>query len=104
MGDDQGRRVMRKIRKRRISSLFTFSLKRIHRYLVVSLALPLLGVSLSAAPVRAPKITLSYATAETATSASVIWNTNAASDSLLQYSTSNPVPANATQVYVATPV
>ena len=68
------------------------------------LALPLLGVSISAAPTKAPKITQVYATAETSTSVEVIWNTSTASDSLLQYSTSNPVPANATQVYVATPV
>ena len=34
----------------------------------------------------------------------VIWNTSTASDSLLQYSTSNPVPANAPQVYLGTAV
>lgn len=95
---------MRMIRERRISKLFAFRFRSIHKYLVIPLALPLLGISLSAAPTRAPKVTLVYATAETATSASVIWNTNTASDSLLQYSTSNPVPANATQLYVATAV
>lgn len=90
--------------ERRIPRMFTFSMRRIHKYLVVTLAFPLLGMSMSAAPVRAPKITQVYATAETSTSASVIWNTNTASDSLLQYSTNNPVPANATQVYLPSQV
>lgn len=84
--------------------LLTFRLRTIQKYLVVPLVLPFLGISLFAAPARAPQITLAYATAETSTSVSVIWNTNTASDSLLQYSTSNPVPANATQVYIATQV
>jgi hypothetical protein len=70
----------------------------------VPLALVLLGTSMSAAPARALKITLSYTTAETSTSAAIVWNTNVASDSLLQYSTTNPVPASAPQVYVATQV
>jgi hypothetical protein len=101
----EGGTVMYAIRKeRRLSRLFNFNLRRIHKYLVIPLALPLLGVSMAAAPARAPGITLIYATAETAASASVIWNTSAASDSLLQYSTSNPVPANAPQVYVPTQV
>ena len=95
---------MRRIGERRIPRLFAFRVRTIYRYLVVPLALQFLGISLSAAPARAPKITLVNATAETATTVSIIWNTNTASDSLLQYSTSNPVPANATQVYVATPV
>lgn len=90
--------------KRRIPSLLRFRLRRIHKLIVVPLALPLLGVSMFGAPIRAPKITLAYATAETSASASVIWNTNTASDSLLQYGTSNPVPANATQVYMATQI
>jgi hypothetical protein len=89
---------------RKLPRLLTFRFRTIQKYLVVPLALPFLGISLFAAPVRAPKITLAYATAETATSVSVTWNTSTASDSLLQYSTSNPIPANATQVYVATPV
>lgn len=93
------------IRKdRRILWLFSFRLKTIQRYIVIPLTLPLLGVSLSAAPARAPKITQVYATAETSTSASVIWNTSTAADSLLQYSTSESVPSNATQVYVPTQV
>jgi len=87
------------IKKRR-----TPILRTIQKYLVAPLVLPLLGVSMSAAPPRAPRITLIYATAETSTSASVVWNTSTASDSLLQYSTSNPVPANASQVYVPTEV
>jgi hypothetical protein len=70
----------------------------------VTLTLFLLGVTMSAAPARAPKITLIYTTAETSTSVAVVWNTNIASDSLLQYSTSNPVPASAPQVFVATQV
>ena len=53
----------------------------------------------AAPPAKAPKITLVYTTAETSMSADVIWNTSTASDSLLQYSTSNPVPAQAPQVY-----
>jgi hypothetical protein len=77
----------------------------IQRSIVVLLALPLLGGSLSAAPGgRTPTITQLYTTAETTTSAAVVWNTNIASDSLLQYSLSNPIPANAPQVYVATAV
>jgi Purple acid Phosphatase, N-terminal domain len=44
-------------------------------------------------------ITLVYATAETTTSAAVAWNTNLASDSLLQYSTASPVPASAPTLY-----
>jgi hypothetical protein len=74
------------------------------RLINVPLALVLLAASMSAAPVRAPKITLNYTTAETSTSAAVVWNTNVNSDSLLQYSTTNPVPASAPQVYVATQV
>jgi hypothetical protein len=74
------------------------------RLMSVPLALILLGASMSAAPPRAPKITLSYSTAETSTSAAVVWNTNVNSDSLLQYSTTNPVPAAAPQVYVPTQV
>jgi hypothetical protein len=79
---------------------FSFKLTAVYRYIVVMLALPLAGVSLSAAPARAPKITLVYATAETSSSAEVVWTTNTASDSLLQFSTSNPVPAQATQIYL----
>ena len=76
-------------------------MKVIHKYIVIVLVLLPSGTSLSAAaPDRAPKITLIYTTAETSGSAEVIWNTNTASDSLLQYSTSNPVPAQAPQVYL----
>src|SRR5688572_25158798 len=84
--------------------LFTFKLRAFQKHVVGPLTIPLLSVSIFAAPAKAPKITQVYVTAETATSASVIWNTNTAADSLLQYSTSNPVPANAPQVYVPTPV
>lgn len=79
-------------------------MNRIYKSIAVVLTLPLLGVSTFSAPARAPKITLAYTAAETSTSAAVIWNTNTASDSLLQYSTSNPVPASAPQVYVPTQV
>jgi hypothetical protein len=78
--------------------------KQMLKMITVPLFILLLGVSLSAAPARAPGITLVYTTAETSTSAAVVWNTNTASDSLLQYSTSNPVPGSAPQVYVATQV
>lgn len=92
----------------RPSRVFTFDMRRFHKYLVVPLALALLAVSMSVATViaapKAPKITQVYTTAETTTSAAVVWNTNVASDSLLQYSTSNPVPANAPQVYFANQV
>jgi len=77
----------------------------IQKSMVVLLALLLPAVPLSAAPGgRSPTITLVYTTAETTTSAAVVWNTNIASDSFLQYSLSNPIPANAPQVYVATAV
>jgi hypothetical protein len=74
------------------------------RMLNVPLALLLLAISLSAAPVRAPRVTAVYSSAETSSSATVVWNTSVASDSLLQYSTSNPVPASATQVYSSSQV
>lgn len=96
--------TMKTIRNRRRATRLTFKLRPIYKYLVVPLVLPLLGISLAAAPPRTLTITLVYANAETATSASVIWNTNIASDSLLQYSASNPVPANAPEVYISTAV
>ena len=80
--------------------VFPFQLKTFYRYMALVLALPVAGVSLSAAPARAPKITLIYTTAETSSSVEIVWNTNTASDSLLQYSTSNPVPAQAAQIYL----
>jgi len=87
---------------------FTTRMRKIHKYIVVPLALASLGVSMSGATVisapRALRITQVYTTAETTTSAAVVWNTNMASDSLLQYSTSNPVPASAQQVYSASQV
>lgn len=76
----------------------------IQRSVLVPLAWHLLAIPLAAAPAKSPTITLVYTTAETSTSASVVWNTNVASDSLLQYSTSYPVPADAPWIYVATPV
>lgn len=77
---------------------------KLRKYIVVVLALCLSGIPLSAAPARAPQITLVYTTAETSSSAEVVWNTSTASDSLLQYSTSSPVPTGAAQVYVSTQV
>lgn len=74
-----------------------------YRAIVVPLLLAL-GVSISGAPSRTPKITQVYATAETDNSAEVIWNTSSESDSLLQYSTISPVPAQATQIYSANQV
>lgn len=84
--------------------VLTFSLRNFHKCIAVILALSLMGVSMSAAPAKTPRITLVYATAETSMSAEVIWNTSTASDSLLQYSTSSPVPAQAPQVYSANQV
>lgn len=72
--------------------------------LAVALALSLPAASLSAAPRRAPTILQVYTTAETTTSAAVVWNTDVAADSLLQYSTSNPVPADAPRIYEAAQV
>src|SRR5215204_6232264 len=100
---NRGRTVMKLSNKTPCSPcLFTFRLKAIHKCIVVVLALPTFGAPLLAAPARAPKITLIYTTAETSSSAEVVWNTNTEADSLLQYSTSNPVPAQAPQVYLPT--
>jgi hypothetical protein len=102
-------KMMKMIEKEhRLPRVFGFSMRKIQKYIVVPLALALLGVSMSDAPViaapKAPKITQIYTTAETTTSAAVVWNTDIASDSLVQYSTSNPVPAFALQVYSASQV
>src|SRR5687768_4094807 len=70
-----------------------------HHLVAVTFALLFLGVPLSAAPPKSLTITLFYTTAETTTSALVAWNTNLPSDSLLQYSTTNPIPADAPQLY-----
>jgi hypothetical protein len=75
----------------------------IRKLIALLLVLPLLGVSIRGAP-RTLKITLNYATAETASSATIVWNTSLAADSLLQYSNINPVPAGAPQVYSANQV
>jgi hypothetical protein len=107
---EKGENKMTKItgREHRLPRVFGFSMRKIHKYIVVPLALASLGVSLSGATVipapRALRITQLYSTAETTTSAALVWNTNVASDSLLQYSTSNPVPAYAPQVYSASQV
>jgi hypothetical protein len=83
---------------------FDAGVTMIRKYIVVPLALTLLGVPLSAAPPQVPTITQLYTTAETSTSAAVVWNTNIASDSRVQYSTSTPIPAGAPQVYRASKV
>lgn len=97
---------MRQITGKRnyLPRVLTFSLKNLHKCTAILVALVLFGVSVLSAPARAPRITLVYTTAETSTSAAVVWNTNTASDSLLQYSTTNPVPGSAPQVYVSTQV
>ena len=87
-----------------LSRVLTFSLRNVHKCIALMLSFSLWGVSMSAAPAKAPRITHVSTTAETSTSAEVIWNTSSASDSLLQYSTSNPVPAQAPQVYSGNPV
>lgn len=81
----------------------TSNMRRLQRYIALPLVLPLLGVSILSAP-RTLKITQFYATAETSNSVTVVWNTNIAADSLLQYSASNPIPANAPQVSSANQV
>ncbi|HEU4479657.1 MAG TPA: fibronectin type III domain-containing protein, partial [Pyrinomonadaceae bacterium] len=87
---------------------FFFRARTFSKHIVAPLALALLAVSISGAPVFAApktlKFTQLYATAETNTSAAVVWNTNVASDSRVQYSTTNPVPASAPNLYSATQV
>src|SRR5688500_4521001 len=78
---------------------FRVAMTIIQKFVVVALSLVLLTVPLSAAPVHRPTITLFYTTAETSTSAAVVWNTNYPSDSLLQYSPSNPIPGDAPQMF-----
>ncbi|HET9301012.1 MAG TPA: hypothetical protein VFO11_13770, partial [Candidatus Polarisedimenticolaceae bacterium] len=64
-----------------------------------------LGVgAAAAAPSRPPTILQVYPAAETTTSASVVWNTDTASDSLLQYSMENPIPTDAPRIYLAASV
>jgi hypothetical protein len=81
----------------------TSKMRRIQKHLAVVIFFPLLGVSILGAP-RTLRIILAYATAETSNSATVVWNTNISADSLLQYSTINPVPATAQQIYSANQV
>jgi hypothetical protein len=79
------------------------SLGDVHKYIVVTLMAGSLGASTSgaagAAPPRKLTIIQVYATAETTTSAAVVWNTNVASDSRVQYSTINPIPPSAPTMY-----
>ncbi len=87
--------------------IFNFN-GRVNKYLAIPLALSLLAVSVfRETALSAPKtlkITQLYTTAETTTSAAVVWNTNIGADSLVQYSNTNPVPAHAPQAYVPTQV
>lgn len=79
--------------------------KTFRKYVVVSFAWSLLGAPLPAAsPHRVPTIIQVYTTAETTTSALIVWNTDVASDSLVQYSTTSPVPADAPRIYQAAAV
>jgi hypothetical protein len=80
--------------------------RNVHKHIGVAFVAVSLGVSLSgaAAPARKLTITHVYTTAETSTSAAVVWNTNTASDSRLQYSTSYPIPPSAPTVYVGSQV
>ena len=71
--------------------------------IAVSLLL-LPGIPCWAAPSRPPTIVLVYATAETTTSAEVVWNTDVVSDSLVQYSIFDPVPTDAPRIYLPAPV
>jgi hypothetical protein len=75
-----------------------------HTHIVVALVSGLLAVSTFASLDARPRrltMTLVYTTAETSTSAAVVWNTNVASDSLVQYSTTNPIPPSAPTLYSA---
>ena len=61
---------MKMIRKKDcLPRVLTFSLRIFHKCIAVMLSLSLAGVSMSAAPAKAPKITQVYATAETSMSA-----------------------------------
>jgi hypothetical protein len=75
---------------------------------VVPLILSVVVVGLSGvsgvAAARRLTIIQTYATAETANSVEVVWNTNLASDSLLQYSTTYPIPPTAPRLYSASQV
>jgi hypothetical protein len=77
---------------------------RAARSAVVPLVLLGLGAPASAAPPRPPAIVLLYTTAETTTSALVVWNTTTASDSLVEYSTRTPIPADAPRIHVGAEV
>ncbi|MCI0352359.1 MAG: fibronectin type III domain-containing protein [Acidobacteriales bacterium] len=94
--------------KTSLPQTMSLGLRKVHRYMVASLVLGLLALSMSgvagAASPRTLRIIQVYSTAETTTSASVVWNTNVASDSLIQYSTTNPVPASAPTLYSAAQV
>lgn len=76
-----------------------------HQSLAGAIVAGLFASSMSAgagAPAaRKLQIVQVYATAETSTSTSVVWNTNIAADSLIQYSTSTPIPASAPALHSA---
>ena len=84
------------------------SLLKAYKYIVVlfmagGLGVPMSGAAGAAAP-RKLGIIQVYTTAETSTSAAVVWNTNIASDSRIRYSTTNPVPPSAPTLYSASQV
>ena len=77
----------------------------VHRLAAASaLGFHLLAGPAEAVRPRLPIITQLYTTAETSTSATVVWNTNVAADSLLHYGTSLPLPPGAPHVYRPAPV
>jgi hypothetical protein len=92
--------------KRCLPRVFTLRLEKVHQYVVVPFVLALLGLPMAvpAASPKTPRIIQTYSTAETTISALVVWNTNVASDSRIQYSTTNPVPTSAPQMYSAAQV
>jgi hypothetical protein len=69
--------------------------------LLVLSGVSLVGASGAAPTKRAPRITLLYTTAETTTSAAIVWNTDVAADSRVQYSTTTPIPESAPTSYSA---
>jgi hypothetical protein len=78
---------------------------KLRQYMTLPLVSGIVGtflVGVAAAPARAPRIIQVYATAETTTSVSVVWNTDVAADSKVQYSTANPVGAGAPSLYAPT--
>jgi hypothetical protein len=77
----------------------------VQRLAAVPLALAVLAAPVAAAPPpQPPTITLHYATGETSTSVLVVWNTNVAADSFLEFSTTTPIPPGSREYYRPEPV